>query len=143
MIDQGFDEKSTNFPSSKSFYFVLYNNLSVEYLSNPIKYRMISQDNKDIFKRKREFYLDEDLVDKIDSIEYGAQVNKIEEIEEKIRRIAAEEMEKNSKDSGGDEDIEIETPIKKTVQKIPSFFINRKHICYKNFTYFLFYFLSH
>lgn len=43
--------------------------------------QVLDWDNKDIFKRKREFYLDEDLVDKIDSIEYGAQVNKIEEIE--------------------------------------------------------------
>ena len=43
--------------------------------------QVLDWDNKDIFKRKRELYLDEDLVDKIDSIEYGAQVNKIEEIE--------------------------------------------------------------
>ena len=43
--------------------------------------QVLDWDNKDIFKRKREFYLDEDLVDKLDSIEYGAQVNKIEEIE--------------------------------------------------------------
>lgn len=43
--------------------------------------QVLDWDKKDIFKRKREFYLNEDLVDKIDSIEYGAQVNKIEEIE--------------------------------------------------------------
>ena len=43
--------------------------------------QVLDWDKQSIFKRKREFYLDEDLVDKIDSIEYGAQVNKIEEIE--------------------------------------------------------------
>lgn len=43
--------------------------------------QVLDWDNKSIFKDKREFYLDEDLVDKIDSVEYWAQVNKIEEIE--------------------------------------------------------------
>ena len=43
--------------------------------------QVLDWDKQSIFKRKREFYLDEDLVDKIDSIEYGAQVNTIEEIQ--------------------------------------------------------------
>lgn len=43
--------------------------------------QVLDWDNRNIFKNKRTFTLDEDLVDKIDSIEYGAQVNVIEEIQ--------------------------------------------------------------
>ncbi|MBR3972199.1 MAG: DNA translocase FtsK, partial [Ruminococcus sp.] len=47
---------------------------------------------------------------------HHAQYN--EEIEEKIRRIAAEEMDKNSKDSGGDDDIEIDDKMEEAIKYV-------------------------
>lgn len=47
---------------------------------------------------------------------HHAQYN--EEVEEKIRRIAAEEMEKNSKDTGGDDDIEIDDKMEEAIKYV-------------------------